>query len=50
VTSGNGLFNKNAGDRKSERMCTVSEACPVPVCEIRFQPEEAPVNGGGMGE
>jgi len=50
VTRGKRLFNKNAGDRKSERMCTVSDACPVPVCESPVQREEAPANGGGNSD
>lgn len=50
VTREERLFNKNAGDRESERICTVSEACPVRVCESPFQGEEAPANGGGNSD
>lgn len=31
----------------SPKVCTGADACPVPVCEARVQPGEAPVNGGG---
>ena len=41
------LFNKNTGDRKSERMCMVAESCPVTVSEYPVQREEGPLNGGG---
>ena len=41
------LFNKNVGDRKSERMCMVAESCPVAVSENLFQWGEGPLNGGG---
>lgn len=38
---------KNAGDRKCESMCTVSDACPAAVCETLVQQGEAPQSGGG---
>ena len=41
------LFNKNTGDRQSERMCMVAESCPVTVSENPVQREEGPLNGGG---
>ena len=50
VTRGDRLFNKNAGDCKSERTSTVSDACPVVVCENLVQQVEAPLNGGGNSD
>ena len=50
VTRGLRLFNKNTGDRKSERMCMVTESCPVAVSESRVQPDEGPLNGGGNSD
>ena len=50
VTGGLRLFNKNTGDRKSERMCMVAESCPVQVPESPVQGEEGPVNGGGNSD
>ena len=47
VTRALRLFNKNVGDRKSERMCMVAESCPVAVSENLFQWGEGPLNGGG---
>ena len=47
MTRGLRLFNKNIGDRKSERMRMVAESCPVAVSEYLFQWEEGPLNGGG---
>lgn len=44
---GTGLFNKNIGDCKSVTMCTVADACPVPVSEDPVQRVERLVNGGG---
>ena len=41
------LSNNNIADCKSERMCTVSESCPVQVPENPVQRDEGPVNGGG---
>ena len=40
----------NAGDCKCESMSTVSDACPVPVCDPQVQLGEAPVNGGGNSD
>ena len=50
MTRGLRLFNKNTGDRKSERMSMVTESCPVAVPESRVQPEEGPLNGGGNSD
>ena len=50
MTGGLRLFNKNTGDRKSERMCMVAESCPVQVPESPVQGEEGPVNGGGNSD
>ena len=50
VTRKGRLFNKNAGDCKCESMSTVSDACPVPVCDTQVQLGEAPVNGGGNSD
>jgi len=50
VTRGERLFNKNAGDCKSERMSTVSEACPAAVGETLVQQGEAPQSGGGNSD
>lgn len=41
------LFNTNIGLSEPEKVCTKADACPVLVREPRFQPGEAPVNGGG---
>ena len=50
MTRGEQLFNKNVADCKSERMSTVCDACPVLVCDILVQQDEAPVNGGGNSD
>ena len=47
VTKGPRLFNKNIGGSESERMCIAAESCPVTVSQIRVQPDEGPLNGGG---
>ncbi len=47
MTRGDRLFNKNLANRKPERVCMVSESCPVEVCEVGVQLNEAPPNGGG---
>ncbi len=41
------LFNKNIANRKSVRMGTVGESCPVAACQAELQLCEAPQNGGG---
>ena len=41
------LFNKNIGDRKTEKLSMVAESCPVTVSESPIQGNEGPLNGGG---
>ena len=47
VTRALRLFNKNIGDRKSERMSMVAESCSVAVSEYPVQRKEGPLNSGG---
>ena len=47
MTKGARLFNKNLTDCEPVKVCIVSDACPVPVLQSRFQPTYEPVNGGG---
>lgn len=47
VTRGARLFNKNIGNSKPVRVCTVANSCPVAVRETLVQEDEAPLNGGG---
>ena len=47
VARGIGLFNKNIGACKTERLCIGPDSCPVRVRELPFQGNQAPVNGGG---
>ncbi len=44
------LSNNNTGDRKSVRISTVTDSCPVAVSESPFQGDEGPLNGGGNSD
>ncbi len=50
MTRGERLFTKNTGHRKVERLCTMADACSLPVPESPLQGEEGLVKSGGNSD